>query len=94
MTQIKIKPHGSCRVIAPGEALPPFDQFMAMTIPMLFWAIGMLKGKHGVGRILFKRQAVHDAGQRWCDEGLAAAANGTGAWAEDWIPAVYTTTDT
>jgi hypothetical protein len=36
----------SCRVIAPGEVLPSFDRFMAMTIPTLWWAIGMLMGKH------------------------------------------------
>src|SRR5215475_9033603 len=48
---------------------------------MLFWVIGMLRGKHGMGRILFERQAVHDAGQRWCDESPTAAANGIGAWA-------------
>jgi hypothetical protein len=46
--------NGSCRVIAPGEVLPVFDRFMAMTIPALLWAIGMLMGKHGMGCIRLK----------------------------------------
>jgi hypothetical protein len=46
--------NGSCRAIAPRRVLPAFDRFMAMTIPTLFWAIGMLLGKHGMSRILLK----------------------------------------
>jgi hypothetical protein len=46
--------NGSRRAAAPGEFLPVFDRFIAMTIPTLLWAIGMLMGKHGMGRILLK----------------------------------------
>ena len=52
-----------------------------MTIPMSFWAIGMLRESMEWAVSCLKRQAVHDAGQRWCDESLTAAASGTGAWA-------------
>jgi hypothetical protein len=45
---------GSCRAVALGEVLPVFDRFMTMAIPTLLWAIGMLMGKHGIGRILLK----------------------------------------
>jgi hypothetical protein len=48
------QPHRSRRASAPGENLPALDRFMGMTIPMLFRAIGMLMGKHGMGHILLK----------------------------------------
>jgi hypothetical protein len=42
--------HGSCLASAPGEVLLALDRSMGITIPMLFWVIGMLIGEHGMGQ--------------------------------------------
>ena len=46
--------HGSCRAGVPGEILLVLDRFMGITIPMLFWAIAMLIGEHGMGQSCLK----------------------------------------
>jgi hypothetical protein len=48
------KSHGSCRASVPGEILLALDRFMGITIPMLFWAIGMLIGEHEMGQSCLK----------------------------------------